>query len=153
MGCDIHLHTEVKIGGVWLHYGCPDVNRNYCVFAKMAGVRNDAGYGITPIAAPRGLPKDVSELTAFACELYGEDGHSHSFLTSGEVECLYRFIDIHLKLTGKHNTTRWWGCENFGYFFEGFEGGEGLAGFVAGDALLHDCCSLGKRYSGLSPAE
>ncbi len=37
MGCDIHLHTEVKIANVWHRYGCPSVDRNYRVFAKMAG--------------------------------------------------------------------------------------------------------------------
>lgn len=59
MGCDIHLHTEVKINGVWHHMGAPSVPRNYRLFAKMAGVR-----GIeTPIAEPRGLPGDATLLT------------------------------------------------------------------------------------------
>lgn len=41
MGCDIHLHQEVKINGEWHHYRLAEMPRNYEVFEKMAGVRGD----------------------------------------------------------------------------------------------------------------
>lgn len=124
MGCDIHLHTEVKIGGVWLHYGCPDVTREYKVFAKMAGVRNREYCPFTPLASPRGMPSNASALTRFACKAYGVDGHSHSWLGAKEISQLVDFIDDDLKLAGHLGHVGFWSCENFGYFFgntwEGF---------------------------------
>jgi hypothetical protein len=81
MGCDIHLHTEVKINGVWHHYGTPSVDRNYQLFAKMAGVRGDE----RPIAEPRGLPSDATELTKYDCRQWDRDGHTHSYLTAEEI--------------------------------------------------------------------
>lgn len=85
MGCDIHLHTEVKINGAWHHYSCPNVDRNYDLFARMAGVRGD----IDPISEPRGIPKDATFLTKFACNHRGIDGHSHSWLNAEEIFILY----------------------------------------------------------------
>lgn len=62
MGCDIHLHQEVKIGGEWHHYREQSVSRNYALFAKMAGVRN-YGLTVTPIDEPRGIPDDATDGT------------------------------------------------------------------------------------------
>lgn len=113
MGCDIHLHTEVKINGVWHHYGSPSVNRSYKVFAKMAGIRNHDNE-IEPISQPRGLPEDCSELTLFDHDLWGGDGHSCSYLTAEEITTLYGFIDKELKLLDKFMG---WFPTNFGYLF------------------------------------
>lgn len=85
MGCDIHMHVEVRLrasDATWHHWSAPTVRRNYALFAKMAGVRGDED----PIAQPRGLPRDASVVTAWASELYGEDGHTHSYLTNVEIE-------------------------------------------------------------------
>ena len=84
MGCDIHLHTEVKINGTWHHYSCPDVD----LFAKMANVRNNRS--IEPISLPRGIPEDATFLTKFVCDVYGVDGHSHSWLNAEEIFILYQ---------------------------------------------------------------
>ena len=51
MGCDIHLHVEVKIKGKWLHYNHPNIDRCYWLFTKMAGVREIEG-----VEACEGLP-------------------------------------------------------------------------------------------------
>lgn len=83
MGCDIHLHIEVKIDGQWEHYGAPYVSRWYALFAKMAGVRDYAN--ATPISAPKGMPEDVTKLTRIDCEYLGIDGHSHSWLGLDEL--------------------------------------------------------------------
>ena len=84
MGCDIHLHTEVKIKGKWHHYSHPNVNRNYRLFARMAGVRNE-GNNIQPIAEPRGIPDDATELTNFDYEHWLLDLHSPSWLNAKEI--------------------------------------------------------------------
>lgn len=92
MGTDIHLHVERRVGGVWRavlkpigKYGEPRwdkaENRDYFVFAILAGVRNN--HEFVPIALPRGLPEDLSR------ELR-DDGewqfyHTHSWLTLAEI--------------------------------------------------------------------
>jgi hypothetical protein len=55
--------------------------RNYSVFGALAGVRRS--YGLAPIAAPRGLPKDMAEETKAWAE-HGID-HTPSWLTLAEV--------------------------------------------------------------------
>lgn len=84
MGCDIHMHFEVKIAGVWHHYSAPRVQRSYALFTRMAGVQSVSG--VEPIAEPRGLPDDISFLTKLAYEYDGDDGHSHSWLSGKEIE-------------------------------------------------------------------
>jgi hypothetical protein len=72
MGCDIHAHVELKLAdGAWHHYNAPYIERNYDLFAKLAGVRNYKN--VTPIALPRGLPSDISPMTRL---LRVEDGRS-----------------------------------------------------------------------------
>ena len=87
MGTDIHLYVEHRVDGKWasadvwepskyeddktiltVPYGKHFYdNRNYDLFAILAGVRNgrgfagiDTGDGFVPIAEPRGLPDDMS---------------------------------------------------------------------------------------------
>lgn len=84
MGCDIHMHTEVKINGRWLHYGHPIISRNYKLFALLADVRNGDGE-IEPISLPKGMPEDASDITRLECKREGNDGHSHSYLTASEI--------------------------------------------------------------------
>lgn len=95
MGCDIHLHAEVRQAGVWAEIECPPddidddtgggwyTHRNYFVFSCLADVRNDEH--ITPIDSPRGLPPDVSPTVYADSEEWGIDGHSHSWLTIDEL--------------------------------------------------------------------
>lgn len=91
MGCDIHMHTEVKVNGKWLHYSHPIISRHYKLFALLADVRNDLG--IVPISAPKGMPADTSDITRIECQHAGEDGHSHSYLTSKEITELGRRVN------------------------------------------------------------
>lgn len=112
MGCDIHVHVEIKIGGKWHHYSQPDVDRNYTLFARMAGVRN--GNMVDPIAEPRGLPEDVSYTTRFVREYDGVDGHSDSWLSADEVVGLGEWM---------REQAKQWGADHysiesqFGYIF------------------------------------
>jgi len=105
MGCDIHLHIEMKVEGKWLHYGCPAIDRDYALFAKMADVRN---YGnITPISKARGFPNDgVSKLTAVCFEYEKPDAHSISWLNKKEIDVLTEWYDRRFKEHVK------WGCWN-----------------------------------------
>jgi len=66
--------------------------RNYDLFAILAGVRNGVAFAgsptspypegekFKPIDEPRGLPPEVSEVVAKQSARWGEDGHSHSFV-------------------------------------------------------------------------
>jgi hypothetical protein len=85
MGCDIYVHTEVKINGKWEHVGNPPILRDYELFAKMAGVRQREPR-IDPIAEPRGVPEDASFLTKF--DLQRDPGHSASWLSGEEIDAL-----------------------------------------------------------------
>lgn len=91
MGCDIHCFAEAKIDGKWIGLGeTTHVERNYQLFSKMAGVRQCEG--VTPIAGPRGLPKDASELTKLHKEHWGVDGHSSSWLSAEEVNMVEEWV-------------------------------------------------------------
>jgi hypothetical protein len=85
MGCDIHLHVEVKINGEWHHYAHPYVERDYSLFGRMAGVRDEAQ---EPVAPLRGVPSDATFLTRYDYKLWGEDSHSASWLGPKEVHAL-----------------------------------------------------------------
>lgn len=114
MGCDIHVHTEVKLDGVWEHYGNPDVGRYYALFEKMAGMRGDEGRALS---LPKGMPGDASRMTMFECEVFGSDGHSHSWLSSQEIAELYKWWDE--EVAPCHDwASRWKHVEQqFGYLF------------------------------------
>jgi len=57
MGCDIHLHVEVKAPeGRWSHALSQYCPRNYVLFGHLAGVRHAPLY----YPEPQGFPKDAS---------------------------------------------------------------------------------------------
>ncbi len=118
MSCDIHLHTEVKIDGIWHHYSCPKVHRDYRVFTKMAGVCDIPG--IEPFSEPRGLPKDATRIVQLSSQFWGSDGHSHSWLNAEEIFQLEKYINKELKLKAQHGCS--WCNANFGFLFHGFWG-------------------------------
>lgn len=87
MGTTMHAHIEVKKDEKWLHYGCPDVQRNYLVFACINGMRKDSFENepelynkirpvITKSAIPDdiySLPEDISEVTKICLEMDRND--------------------------------------------------------------------------------
>lgn len=81
MGCDIHMHLEVKIAGKWEHYGAPSVSRDYSLFGLLAGVR---GKG-PAVVAPKGFPADASTVTRFDYEQWAGDAHTPSWLSAEEI--------------------------------------------------------------------
>ena len=90
MGCDIHLHIEVRVNGKWEHYSNPSISRWYDMFAIMANVRNNSG--IKPISNPKGLLEDCNLITNIACIDFGSDGHSHSYLSAEEIITLDNWV-------------------------------------------------------------
>lgn len=84
MGCDIHVHVEVRVDDEWLHYSNPIVDRDYELFAYMGGARSD-GFGFTPISDGRPLPADMSAVTAACYAHEKSDAHTEGFLCGKEI--------------------------------------------------------------------
>jgi len=68
------------------------IERNYQLFALLANVRNgfgfagaDTGDPIRPIAPCRGIPEDAAPETASEANSWGQDAHSASYYTLGEL--------------------------------------------------------------------
>ena len=97
MGCDIHAHVEIKIDGKWEHWSAPEPRRNYLMFALLAGVRNYRE--LQPIAPVRGLPKDMTKLTAMDYHQMAPDAHTASWIGMEEMrklEARYREVNARL---------------------------------------------------------
>ncbi len=100
MGCDIHVQFEVRInGGPWMwplasvpacidpHMLVPyPTERNYELFTMLAGVR-DGGMGWEVLAAPKGLPRNLSpELRkALYTGRVNLGDHSYTWITDAEL--------------------------------------------------------------------
>lgn len=98
MGCDIHLHIEVRIKGVWEHWGCPRIDRDYAMFARMAGVRGENEEG--QIAERKGVPHDMTNLTKIDYEDYGTDAHSASWFNWQEIQIFSKWLRKDHKVHG-----------------------------------------------------
>jgi hypothetical protein len=90
MGCDIHLHIEIKVNGKWEHFAAPSVNRWYELFEKMAGVCGDIE---NAISVPKGLPQDLSALTQHIYDYEKRDAECASYLTGNEIVELSEWLD------------------------------------------------------------
>jgi len=88
MKCNIHCHIEVKIKGIWEHYSCPTIKRNYDLFGKMAGVRSD----ITPIVKAKGIPENLSKITQIDYDWWYRDAHTHSWYNEDEIRILEEYM-------------------------------------------------------------
>ncbi len=110
MGCDIHLHVEVKINGKWEHYNAPYIHRHYRLFARMARVRKSDDLSDGECFKPRGIPTDVSTTTKFAYERWGVDAHDASWLGAVEAGCIQEWYHSDEKNDNPHPPL-------FGYVF------------------------------------
>ncbi len=82
MGCDIHGGIEFREGDRWETFAIVHIDRNYRLFAEMAGVRNHGPMEVVPVAPDRGVPSDMSGWLRAAHD--DDDGHSETWLTSEE---------------------------------------------------------------------
>jgi len=97
MGSDIHAFIEIKDSGVWLPAISEEIDRDYTVFALMAGVRN--GEELTPISPPKGWPMDVTYPAQSESAYWGVDCFAHSWLSLNEL----RTLRMRLRAMGEHN--------------------------------------------------
>jgi len=86
MGADIYVHIEVinpRVKSID-HVAEVDIERDYLLFALLAGVRNDPREtsDSRPVASPKGLPTPVSLPTLLACTIEVDDE-----LSELEVDC------------------------------------------------------------------
>src|SRR5690606_18963706 len=101
MGCDIHAMIEARHepkdgwGGDWHCCGSLKIVRNYELFALLGGARN-YGNSVTPIGKDRFTEDQLvecdedywdvcSEPFCVRFKKWGEDGHSHSWVTLDEL--------------------------------------------------------------------
>lgn len=98
MGCDIHIYSEHNPSGKqWVFHTAdarwdeeidegvdyryypefPADNRDYWFFGFLARVRRESAYSFDP----KGVPDDASPEYDKLVEQYGDDGHSHSYLS------------------------------------------------------------------------
>ena len=125
MGCDIHLHIELKIEGKWEHYGCPSIPRSYYLFTKLAGVRA-SNPEIEPFSEPRGLPDDITLLTKMAVDRDGGDAHSKSWIDSNEIDQLEEWVRTYLIKTWNRSNSNWLDLE--AHFLHSYCFGNSFAG-------------------------
>lgn len=82
MGCDIHCYVEYKYKAIdhWNSFGSEiRLDRNYTLFAKLAGVRN---YGkVKPVAERRGMPDDASYEARYANLLFVTTSPGEEYIT------------------------------------------------------------------------
>lgn len=118
MGCDIHMHIEIKVDDVWHHYSSPNVQRDYVMFALLANVRNNGN--IVPYANARGLPDDMSLVTAM--DMNVSYFHSHSWLEGKEICDVEKLWSKYLSSKGADLFENDFCWKYFGYIFgDGFE--------------------------------
>lgn len=102
MGTDIHGRLQAKKhdGKGWLDLGEIENDRNYCVFAMLADIRNGFAFAcskthepLVPISEPRGFPEDFDIVgDSVILESYDQPNieywmgsHSFSWLTVSEI--------------------------------------------------------------------
>jgi len=91
----VEMEDEIFPQSSWRGEGLtktPLDDRNYTLFALLADVRNGRGFAgvktgdrITPLADPRGVPRDASYAWLATCDSWGPDGHSHTWFTLAEL--------------------------------------------------------------------
>ena len=104
MGTDVHVFIEVsKTGKKWTLFDQPCVMRDYKLFGRMAGVRDES---IEPICAPKGLPDNISEGTRIVWESHQWelDAHHCSWFDEAEISQLEKYFDTHCEF---HNQFGW----------------------------------------------
>ena len=118
MGCDIHVHIEIKVSGQWHHYNQPYLNRNYNLFAKIAGVRGDGTE--EAIAPDRGIPEDATFTTLFEYNHRKDDYYSMTWLSLEEIAELEEWYKIHVRggISFNHDGINYLCGSSFSFFLK-----------------------------------
>lgn len=89
MGCDIHIHVEIKLKGEpeWQHYSVLHIPRYYKLFGYIAGVRDKS---VVPIAPAKGIPNDITTITQI--DLHTDKYHHGTWLNTDEIEKLEKLF-------------------------------------------------------------
>lgn len=84
MGCDIHALIEWPGKGPTLQV-VAEINlpRDYDLFGLMADVRTRDD--VTPLFQARGMPDDLSHEARYRYEKWGDDAHTPSWLSPGDL--------------------------------------------------------------------
>lgn len=123
MGCDIHIYRERRINGNWetdtdveisnieedyksYESGCGWFNRNYHVFAAFSNVRSYDNLPVSPPAENRDFPDDVTDINAACKAQWDSDGHSHGWLSLGELKYLQEQYE-NAMVTHSDNSDKW----------------------------------------------
>lgn len=86
MGCDIHDFIEVRPKGGcdrWNTVADHVIGRCYATFAILGNVRNE--WGLESTSSDRGFPDDAGDPVCAEAWRYGQDGHSHSWVSLKEL--------------------------------------------------------------------
>lgn len=99
MSTTIHAQIEVKKDNRWLHFASPIVHTDYIFFAAINGegidyLRDSVREKIHPNASGKGLPDDISEVTAVCYQMDKESYHLHDegFLSTQDLRNLQQNI-------------------------------------------------------------
>lgn len=126
MGCDIHVYRERLTCNGWetdttveyhdsavtedeygdFESGMGYIGRNYWLFAALSGVRAYEAPLVKPPAEDRGWPPDASTINEACKEQWEGDGHSHGWLTLGELRKLQTEYE-NLMVTDGGNPEKW----------------------------------------------
>ena len=95
MGCNSHLTIEIKqkwgtvpTWNTWA-LDIPEA-RDYRIYEAMAGARGEEE---NAVVAPRGEPVDASDAVKYWIKRYGEDGHTHSWLSPKEFQEVIKRVE------------------------------------------------------------
>lgn len=124
MGCDIHMHIEIKQGGKWHLWSQCSMNHHYELFSLLAGVRQEDD-SPRPIAKPRGIPADVSEVVKRHSDYWGETGHSHSYLSAKEWVKVVKYAEKQGWASSTRRNPFDWETDEIGYVY-----GNAVSGFA-----------------------
>ncbi|MBR5698605.1 MAG: hypothetical protein IKX44_08330 [Prevotella sp.] len=106
MATDIWIHIEHKSrkSGKYVYDFEADGDRIYSLFGALAGTRGK----LEPMFDPRGLPDDVTPETLEEYNLFEEDAHTPSWLTTNELrECLDQTIKEYSDEYGEKEVKSW----------------------------------------------
>jgi hypothetical protein len=127
----MHAHIEVKKDGKWLHYGCPDITRNYLIFACINGMRkewfedNPKVYErIQPVAKTDKLPDDMTEITRICLDMDRSDYRLKGYGVL-DADDLYRLQKLLWSMPGVKSGATEYDLEES--FFKTYIGGGAIA--------------------------